>query len=141
MHKMAFAHVFGPEKKNGFGPFSYKFFVCIRVGLSKHFPNRTLFQFLWEQNLVQKSSKIFPTKLVTPFMGTKSCTEIFRDFQMAGNVPSCQILAQDFQMAAVTKILKQQDKSFALLLSTGNHKTLQTQTTHTAWTTVTAMQR
>ena len=33
MHKMAFAHVFGPEKKNGFGPFSYKFFVCIRVGL------------------------------------------------------------------------------------------------------------
>ena len=34
MHKMAFAHVFGPEKKNGFGPFPYKFFVCIRVGLS-----------------------------------------------------------------------------------------------------------
>ena len=34
MHKMAFAHVFGPEKKNGFGPFSYKFFVCIRVGLN-----------------------------------------------------------------------------------------------------------
>ena len=33
MHKMAFAHVFGPEKNNGFGPFSYKFFVCIRVGL------------------------------------------------------------------------------------------------------------
>ena len=33
MHKMVFAHVFGPEKKNGFGPFSYKFFVCIRVGL------------------------------------------------------------------------------------------------------------
>ena len=33
MHNMAFAHVFGPEKKNGFGPFSYKFFVCIRVGL------------------------------------------------------------------------------------------------------------
>ena len=33
MHKMAFAHVFGPEKKTGFGPFSYKFFVCIRVGL------------------------------------------------------------------------------------------------------------
>ena len=22
-----------PKKKNGFGPFSYKFFVCIRVGL------------------------------------------------------------------------------------------------------------
>ena len=33
MQKMAFAHVFGSEKKNGFGPFSYKFFVCIRVGL------------------------------------------------------------------------------------------------------------
>ena len=31
---MAFAHVFGPEKKNGLGPFSYKFFVCIRVGLT-----------------------------------------------------------------------------------------------------------
>ena len=36
MHKMAFAHVFGPEKKNGFGPFSYKFFVCMRVGLKKN---------------------------------------------------------------------------------------------------------
>ena len=32
MHKMVFAHVFGPEKKNGFGSFSYTFFVCIRVG-------------------------------------------------------------------------------------------------------------
>ena len=31
MHKMAFAHVFGLEKRNGFAPFSYKFFVCIRV--------------------------------------------------------------------------------------------------------------
>ena len=37
MHKMAFAHVFVPEKKNGFGPFSYKFFVCIRVGLTFRF--------------------------------------------------------------------------------------------------------
>ena len=38
MHKMAFAHVFGSEKKNGFGPFSYKFFVCIiRVGLRNDF--------------------------------------------------------------------------------------------------------
>ena len=38
MHKMAFAHVFGPEKTNGFGPFSYKFFVCIiRVGLRPFF--------------------------------------------------------------------------------------------------------
>ena len=26
-----------PKKKNGFGPFSYKFFVCIRVGLSTRF--------------------------------------------------------------------------------------------------------
>ena len=34
---MAFAHVCGPEKKNGFGPFSYKFFVCIRVGLTNAF--------------------------------------------------------------------------------------------------------
>ena len=40
MHKMAFAHVFGPEKKNGFGPFSYKFFVCIRVGLRRKFSGR-----------------------------------------------------------------------------------------------------
>ena len=40
MHKMAFAHVFGPEKKNGFGPFSYKFFVCIRVGLRLHFSDK-----------------------------------------------------------------------------------------------------
>ena len=41
MHKMAFAHVLGPEKKNGFGPFSYKFFVCIRVGLSLIIYRRT----------------------------------------------------------------------------------------------------
>ena len=26
-----------PKKKNGFGPFSYKFFVCIRVGLYTKF--------------------------------------------------------------------------------------------------------
>ena len=33
MHNMTFTHVFGSEKKNRFGPFSYKFCVCIRVGL------------------------------------------------------------------------------------------------------------
>ena len=42
MHKMAFAHVFGPEKKNGFGPFSYKFFVCIRVGLTTTINKRNI---------------------------------------------------------------------------------------------------
>ena len=26
-----------PKRKNGFGPFSYKFFVCIRVGLKEKF--------------------------------------------------------------------------------------------------------
>ena len=41
MHKMAFAHVFGPEKKNGFGPFSYKFFgVGDLVSGSKSNPAR-----------------------------------------------------------------------------------------------------
>ena len=45
MHKMAFAHVFGAEKKNGFGPFSYTFFVCIRVGLmSTHMGTKNLFE-------------------------------------------------------------------------------------------------
>ena len=37
MHKMAFAHVFGPEKKTDLVHFRtrYKFFVCIRVGLTR----------------------------------------------------------------------------------------------------------
>ena len=52
MHKMAFAHVFGPEKKNGFGLFSYKFFVCIRVGLTSEPILET------SQNIIFSSHKV-----------------------------------------------------------------------------------
>ena len=48
---------------------------------------------------------------------------IFSDGRRCG-----KILAQDFEMAAVTKILARRDKSIAPLLSTVNRKTLQTQT-------------
>ena len=73
--------------------------------LYKHFdltqdsPNKILFHFLWEQNLVQKSSNIFRW----PEMCSLG-----------------KILAQDFQMAAATKILMRRDKSIAPLLSLGD---------------------
>ena len=51
-----------------------------------------------------------------------------------------QILVQDFETAAVTKIFERRDTLIAPLLSTGEHKTLKTQI-HTASTTVTAMWR
>ena len=42
--------------------------------------------------------------------------------------PLGKILAQDFQMAAVTKVLGRRNKTIAPLLSTENRKTSQTQT-------------
>ena len=74
------------------------------LDLTQDSPNKILFHFLWEQNLVQKSWKIFRW----PEMCSLG-----------------KILAQDFQMAAVTKILMRRDKSIAPLLSLGDkQKTL-----------------
>ena len=58
-------------------------------------------------------------------MFARSSSEIFKWLEMC---PLGKILAQDFQMSAVTKILGRRDKSIVLLLSTENRKTLQTQT-------------
>ena len=71
------------------------------LDLTQDFPNKILFHFLWEQNLVQKSSKIFRW----PEMCSLG-----------------KIFAQDFQMAAVTKILMRRDKSIAPLLSLRDDK-------------------
>ena len=77
------------------------------LGLTQDSPNKILFHFLWKQNLAQKSSKIFRWPEMRSFG---------------------KILAQDFQMAAVTKILMRRDKSIAPLLSLGDkQKTLETQ--------------
>ena len=75
--------------------------------LTQDSPNKILFHFLEEQNLVQNLPKIFRW----PEMCSLG-----------------KILAQDFQMASVTKILMRRDKSIAPLLSLGNkQKTLETQ--------------
>ena len=75
--------------------------------LTQDSPNKILFHFLWEQNIVQKSAKIF--------RWSEMCS-------------LGKMLAQDFQMAAVTKILMRRDKSIPPLLSLGdNQKTLETQ--------------
>ena len=74
MHKMAFAHVFGPEKKNGFGPFSYKFFVCIRVGLMYYFPKQAVSKF--EMHLLGNSSRSYignTSKHYVTFTNVMSC--------------------------------------------------------------------
>ena len=77
------------------------------LDLTQDFPNKFLFHFLWEQNLVQNLPKIFRW----PEMCSLG-----------------KILAQDFQMAAVTKILMRREKSIAPLLSLGDkQKTLETQ--------------
>ena len=73
--------------------------LCKNLDLTQDFPNKILFHFLWAQNLVQKSSRIF----TWPEMCSLG-----------------KILAQDFQMAAVTKILMRRDKSIAPLLSLGD---------------------
>ena len=85
------------------------------LDLTQDFPNKILFHFLWEQNLVQNLHKIFRW----PEMCSLG-----------------KILAQDFQMAAVAKILIRREKSIAPLLSLGDKRTLETQKMHT----VTAIQ-
>ena len=73
------------------------------LDLTQDFPNKMSFHFLW----VKKLPKNLPT--------------IFRWPEMC---PLGKILAQDFQMAAFTKILERQDMSIAPLVSTGNRKIL-----------------
>ena len=64
-------------------------------------------------------------------MGTKSCTKSSQDFQMAGNVLFGKILAQDFQMAAVTKILMRRENQLRRFFSLGDkQKTHETQNAH-----------
>ena len=86
------------------------------LDLTQDFPNKISFHFLWV--------KMLP----------KNLPKIFRWPEMC---PLDKILAQDFQMAAFTKILGRRDISVVPLLSTENCKTL----FHTACMAVTAMQR
>ena len=86
------------------------------LDLTQDFPNKISFHFLWV--------KMLP----------KNIPKIFRWPEMC---PLDKILAQDFQMAAFTKILGRRDISVVPLLSTENCKTL----FHTACMAVTAMQR
>ena len=69
------------------------------LDLAQDFPNKILFYFLWVKMLAKKAS------------------EIFRWPEMC---PLGKILAQDFEMAAVTKILRRRDISIAPLLSLGD---------------------
>ena len=85
------------------------------LDLTQDSPNKILFRFLWEHNLVQKSSKIFR----------------WPEMYSLG-----KILGQDFQMAAVTKILMRRDKSIAPLLSMGDISNL-----HRRGTCLNAMKR
>ena len=98
---------------------------------------------LWEQLLVQNLDlgQDFPNKILFNFlcvkMLPKKSPKAFRWPEMR---PLGKILAQGFQIAALTKILGRRDKSIVPLLSTEIRKTLQAKT-HTACTAVTAMQR
>ena len=78
------------------------------LDLTQDSPNKILFNFLWEQNLVQDLPKIF--------RWSEMCS-------------LGKIVTQGFQMAAVTKILMRQDRSIAPLLFLGDNKqkTLETQ--------------
>ena len=78
------------------------------LDLTQDSPNKILFHILWEQNLLQNLPKIFRWPKMC-FLG--------------------KILAQDFQTAAVPKILMRRDRSIAPLLSLGGdkQKTLETQ--------------
>ena len=73
------------------------------LDLTQDFPNKISFHFLWV--------KMLP----------KNLPKIFRWPEMC---PLDKILAQDFQMAAFTKILGRRDTSVVPLLSTENCKTL-----------------
>ena len=101
---------------------------------------RFLGRFLWEQNLVLDLTQDFPNKISFHFLWVKmlpkNLPKIFRWPEMC---PLDKILAQDFQMAAFTKILGRRDTSVVPLLSTENVK--HSSNTHTACMAVTAMQR
>ena len=73
------------------------------LDLTQDFPNKISSHFLWVKTL----PKTFP--------------KIFRWPEMC---PLGKILAEDFQMAAFTKIMGRRDVSIAPLVSTGNRKTL-----------------
>ena len=73
------------------------------LDLTQDFPNKISFHFLWV--------KILPKNLPKIFKWPEMC-------------PLDKILAQDFQMAAFTKILRRRDTSIVPLLSTENCKTL-----------------
>ena len=72
-------------------------FVPLNLDLTQDFPNKISFHFLWV--------KMLP----------KNLPKIFRWPEMC---PLDKILAQDFQMAAFTKILGRRDISVVPLLST-----------------------
>ena len=73
------------------------------LDLTQDFPNKISFHFLWVKMLPKNLPKIF---------------------RWPGMCPLDKILAQDFQMAAFTKILGRRDTSVVPLLSTENCKTL-----------------
>ena len=89
------------------------------LDLAQDFPNNISFHFIWVKILPKKSPKIFK----------------WPEMCRLG-----KILAQDFEIAAVTKILGRRDKSIVPRLLTENCNTLQTKT-RTAYTAVTAMHR
>ena len=84
------------------------------LDLTQDFLNKISFHFLWVKMLL------------------KNLPKIFRWPEMC---PLDKILAQDFQMAALTKILGRRDKSVVPLLSTENCQTLlkQKRTQHVWW--------
>ena len=73
------------------------------LDLTQDFPNKLSFHFLWVKMLPKNLSKIFRWPEMCPLD---------------------KILAQDFQIAAFTKILGRRDTSVVPLLSTENCKTL-----------------
>ena len=73
----------------------------VNLNLDQDFPKKNLFHFLWVKMLPKESSKIFRWPEMCP-LG--------------------KILAQFFQISALTKILARRDKSVLPLLSTENCK-------------------
>ena len=117
-------------------------FVTIKIGVRNFFFPKNFFDpptqiflkilfFMGTKYLVQKSLDLahdFPSKILFHFLSVKmfakKSSQIFRWPDLC---PFGKILAQDFQMAAVTKILGRQEKTIAPLLSKENRKTLRTE--------------
>ena len=86
-------------------------------------------------------AKAFPNKISFHFLRVKMLPKTFlKIFRWPEMCPLGEILAEDFEIAAVTKILGRRDKSIVPLLSTENCKIFHAKT-HTACTAVTAIQR